>query len=215
MRWLTRHWENSTEIPIAYEGLLAGISFHHQVDSLFHKAPFFKFASGGIHRKLLETSATPGLKRFLPAHVLSELFFDHLLIAREPDLPSRFNEDLRQGSAELAAFAGAHPLAEEGSFRKFLERLEAYRIVEDYRKMEGIMFRMNRILVHLSQRTMESGEERAVAGFLTDNAASLDAELKAFAANMKDGFKLSPKIAGGQAVPEQNTPGGTPAPQPA
>ncbi|MEE8436051.1 MAG: hypothetical protein V3S64_14795 [bacterium] len=215
VRWLTGHWESSTGIPDAYRGLLAGISFHHQVDSHFHKASFFKFASGGIHQKLLAASTSPGLKRFLPAHVLSELFFDHLLIAREPDLPGRFNEDLRRGSATLAAFVGVHPLAEEGSFGEFLERLEAYRIVEDYRELEGIMFRMNRILVHLSQRPLENGEERAVAGFLTENAAWLDAELNAFAASMKDGFKLSPKIAGEQAAPEQDTPGGTLAHQPA
>ena len=214
VRWLTRHWENLSGGADAQEGLLAGISFHHQVDSHFHRAPFFKFASGGIHQKLLEASATPGLKRFLPAHVLSELFFDHLMIAREPDLPGLFYDDLRRGRAALALFVGVHPLAEEDSFGDFLERLETYRIVEDYQHLEGIMFRMNRILVQLSQRPLENEEERAVAEFLTENAASLDAELNAFATSMKDGFKLPPKIAGEQAAPGPDTPERPPAAQP-
>ena len=215
VRWLTRHWEDSNGTANAHEGLLAGISFHHRVDSHFHQASFFKFASGGIHEALLAASATPGLKRFLPAHVLSELFFDHLLIALEPDLPGRFNADLSRGGAALAAFVGVHPLAEEASFRKFLQRLEAFRVVEDYRELEGIIFRMNRILVQLSQRPLESGEERAVTGFLTENAVSLEAQLTAFVASMKDGFILSPKIAGEQAAPEQDAPAGAPVPQPA
>lgn len=215
MRWLTGHWEKAGGIPAAYRELLTGISFHHRVDSRFHEASFFKFASGGIHEKLLEASATPGLKRFLPAHVLSELFFDHLLIARDPDLPGRFHADLRQARATLAAFTGAHPKAEEASFGEFLHRFEAYGIVESYREVEGIFSRMNRIQVHLSQRPLEGVEERAVAGFLAENAARLDADLIAFVTEMKEGLELSPKIAGGQAAPVPDTPGGTPSPQPA
>ena len=141
------------------------------------------------------------------------MFFDHLLIARDASLPGRFYEDLRQGRASMSIFAGIHPLAEENSFRDFLARFEAYRIVEDYRDLDGIMFRMNRILVHLSQRSLESGEERAVAGFLTENAASLGADLNAFAASMKDGFKLSPKFTDEGLSSGQDAPGGTPAPQ--
>lgn len=160
---LVRHWnEHGPALPGA-EAVVAGIRFHQHVDRLFHHAPVFQETAGALHAALKGASATPGLKRFLPAHVLTELYLDHLLLREEPAWEHRFYRTLEgESRAVLVPFAAAHPLVHGRTFSEFLDRLVAARFVADYHDAAGILGRMNRVLVRFGQRALEPAEQEAV-----------------------------------------------------
>ena len=166
--------------------LLGGMDFHHVVDMHFHRAPLFTEVSGDLRRALLRASDTPGLKRFLPAHVLTELLLDHLAMARDPDAADRFHLDLVEGADDMKALVVAHPLAEEESFATFMARVLDDRFVEDYRTVEGILGRMNRILLRFGQRPLETSEQRAVEETFAEASSTMERRLADFIAAMAD-----------------------------
>ncbi len=189
-------WDAGGASPAGVAGLLAGMRFHHAVDASFHHAhaALFRDTAAALQAQLLAASRTPGLKRFLPAHVLAELYFDHLLMQRDPGLSGRFHRELGEGRALLSLFVGRHPRADGVAFRAFLERVLAERFVQDYRTYTGILYRMNRILSRFGQRSLEPAEEGAVADWFQEHAETVSTRLHAFVAAMRR------RSAGGEAL---------------
>jgi hypothetical protein len=166
----------------AQEALLAGVEFHHAVDVDFHRSPLFLQRTGAIQAALLEASRAPGLKRFLPAHVLCELYLDHLLLRRQPALAEGFYRDVRGTQALLTEFMGRHPLAEAASFNAFLTSLTDGRFVDGYFSIAGVLGRMQRMLVRLGQRPLLECEQEAVTAWFLRAAPETERELMAFVA---------------------------------
>jgi len=183
---LARHWrERSGTLPGA-DAVVAGIDFHHEVDRRFHKSALFEDLAAAIQTALRAASGTPGLKRFLPAHVLAELFLDHLLLRGEPALAPAFYGALkdRDGSL-LAPFVSAHPLVDAGVFTDFLARLGRNRFLEDYQTREGLLWRMDRVLTRFGQRALESAEHSAVLDVFTRHAGETGDRLATFVAELR------------------------------
>jgi hypothetical protein len=189
---LARDWQAQSARPPGMEALLAGVDFHHAVDVRFHRAPLFLRTADGIQQALLGASRTPGLKRFLPAHVLCELYLDHLLLERDPGLADAFYRDVAGAQALMGAFVERHPLADRAGFRAFLERIVDDRFVDAYRSHEGILRRMQRILARFGQRPLEPAEQAAVAGFFTREAQETEQALASFLPEM---HRLAPQDA--------------------
>jgi hypothetical protein len=181
---LARAWEARGEPAPAMAALLAGVAFHQAVDVRFHRAPLFRETAGAIQAALLGASRAPGLKRFLPAHVLCELYLDHLLLRRDPGLAAAFYRDVEGAQGLLADFVAPHPRARPGAFAAFLEHILAVRFVDAYRSHEGIFARMNRILLRFGQRPLEPAEQAAVAAFFTGAEAPTEAALEGFLTDM-------------------------------
>ena len=160
--------------------LLTGMDFHRQVDAEFHKHSLFQETEAALSIALREASGTPGLKRFLPAHVLTEMLLDHLLLRQTPSTGDAFHNDLERCAPLLAEFVGEHPQAERETFAGFLRRIQVDRFVEDYRTHEGILYRMNRIQRFCGQRELEPGEEAAVRGVFETRQETIAPELEAF-----------------------------------
>lgn len=160
--------------------LLAGMKFHHRVDAEFHKHPLFKETEAALSAALRGASDTPGMKRFLPAHVLTEMFLDHLLLRQTPGIGDAFYGDLQGCAPLLGAFVAEHPQAERETFLGFLNRILVDRFVEDYRSDEGILYRMNRILQYCGQRGLERREEEAVRGVFEARRETIAPELESF-----------------------------------
>jgi hypothetical protein len=161
--FLVSYWSQHHKALPGAEAVMAGIHFHQHVDRLFHHAPVFLEIADALQAALKNASTTPGLKRFLPAHVLSELYLDHLLLREEPVWEHRFYRALEgKGRMVLVPFAEAHPLVQKRTFSAFLDRMVAVRFVADYRDATGILDRMNRVLVRFGQRMLESAEREAV-----------------------------------------------------
>jgi len=171
---LAKDWQARADGPAGMADLLAGVAFHHEVDVHFHRAPLFRDTAAGIQAALLDASRAPGLKRFLPAHVLCELYLDHLLLRRDPGLGPAFYRDVAALTPLLAAFVSPHPRAEPAGFAAFLERLVADRFVAAYHTHAGILGRMDRILTRFGQRRLEAAEQQAVAAYFS--RAEADAE---------------------------------------
>lgn len=182
---LIKCWRGTAERDSGVRELIAGLQFHHTVDVHFHRGPLFKETSSAIQEALLRASKAPGLKRFLPAHVLTELYVDHLLIGREPGLVDAFYGDLEAGRGLLTELVSAHPLADSSSFRHFLSRIIADRFVEDYRSYRGVLYCMNRILVHFSQRPLQPSEQAAVAEVFARRSGHTEALAQSFVRSMR------------------------------
>jgi hypothetical protein len=182
---LVRLWRKEAAPPAEVHNVIEGIEFHHAVDVRFHRAPLFLENAAALQSRLREASRTPGLKRFLPAHVLTELFLDHLLLREEPGLLDGFTVALDGGRPLLEAFTRLHPRVEAGGFRTFLERVSADRFWEDYGSMAGIYYRMNRILRRFAQRPLEPVEERALTACFAERAEGAAQSLRAFVAAMR------------------------------
>jgi len=181
---LVRAWsDRAAQVP-GMEALLAGVDFHHRVDARFHRAPVFRRSADAIQAVLLEASRRPGLKRFLPAHVLCELFLDHLLLRRDPGLADAFYRDVEGAVPLLSRFVAAHPEAERGAFETFLARIVEGRFADAYLSNAGIFERMNRILVRFGQRPLEPVEQEAVAAWFERAADETEAELERFLQDM-------------------------------
>lgn len=185
---LVRAWSEegaAPERPRVMEALLAGVAFHYTVDAHFHRAPVFRESADAIQAALLGASRAPGLKRFLPAHVLTELFLDHLLLRRDPGLAEGFYGDLADTAGLLETFVARHPLAEAASYRAFLERIVSGRFVDAYTSRAGLFERMNRILPHLGQRTLGPAEQDAVAAHWRRTAEETEVRLERFVHDMQ------------------------------
>jgi hypothetical protein len=186
---LVTHWsEHGAALPGA-EQVLAGIDFHHHVDRLFHRAPLFEQTTQAVQAALRAASSTPGLKRFLPGHVLTELYLDHLLLEETPAWEAVFYGALEsERSALLVPFAAAHPLVQGRMFSDFLERLIGGRFVADYRHVEGILDRMDRILLRFGQRSLEPAEQQAVADVFVERAGRVRGQLAEFIRIARGGY---------------------------
>jgi hypothetical protein len=163
-----------------------GVRFHLLVDSRFHRDPLFTSLSGGIQGALREASGTPGLKRFFPAHILSEMFLDHLLIESDGAALPAFYE-LFDGRIRglLAEFAAAHADADGESFRAFLARFVSNRFLDGYRDLDGIFVRMQRMLTRFGQRELEPSEIDAVRNVFTIEREFTQKALLQFVASMR------------------------------
>ena len=183
---LVWHWARVARADSPEGRIASGVRFHLHVDSRFHRDALFLNGSAAIQSALREASAAPGLKRFFPAHVLTELFLDHLLILDDPELPDAFYA-LFAGELPdvLADFAAAHPEADRTEFATFLERFMADRFLDGYRDVEGILWRMQRMLGRFGQRQLDRAEESAVLGAFDLLAARTQPQLLQFVAAMR------------------------------
>jgi hypothetical protein len=144
----------------------AGVSFHLTVDRHFHRNTLFTDGYRGIRDSLRQASDTPGLRRMLPAHVLHELFLDHLLLADDPAMAERFYAVVDEHQALIVDSAGLPDQAAAQGLRDFLQRVAHDRFVDDYGDLDGLFYRMNRILARYRQRPLEAAETAAVTDFL-------------------------------------------------
>jgi hypothetical protein len=195
---LLKLWAGETERLPGSDGLMAGMRFHHTVDAHFHRAPLFVELAGAIAAALRQASDAPGLRRFLPAHVLSELYLDHLLLRRRPALERAFYETLTEGRSLLTAFVARHPRADGASFGAFLARIERERFVADYHTHAGLFSRMNRILARYAQRPLLAPETEALERLFVRRAGATRAALDGFLAEMAPrlGSDAAPRDAG-------------------
>jgi hypothetical protein len=186
---LVTHWnEHGGTLPGA-DAVVAGIAFHHHVDREFHHAPLFEQTAAAVQAALKAASDTPGLKRFLPAHVLTELFLDHLLLQDRPAWEREFYAALEsQRPGLLVPFVSAHPLVHGRTFSDFLDHMVDGRFVADYRHLEGIFDRMDRVLVRFGQRALEPAEQEAVADVFASRAETVRAKLNAFIASTRSTY---------------------------
>lgn len=189
---LVQRWDGETDRLPGAEGLVRGILFHHEVDSHFHRAPLFREGQAALQSRLLAASRAPGLKRFFPAHVLLEMYLDHLLIRRFPHLPSEVATTLVEGRGLMEAFIARHPAVDPSAFRRFLQRVSDDRFWEDYREHAGMFHRMNRILQRFSQRLLLPAEEQAVSAWFAAHETPTAADLDAFVAAMAQALDAVP-----------------------
>lgn len=182
---LMREWDKTADKSPEQRAILDGMLQHQLVDLHFHRSPLFLDTSEGLIEAMLQASRTPGLRRFLPAHVLSEMYFDHLLLKEFSGLSARFHEELNSGGRALTGIVRVHPAADAQSFRLFLKHLHREQFAEGYRTLDGVFWRMNRILARFSQRPLESREEVSIAQYWEQHTPGITARLKAFAASMQ------------------------------
>lgn len=188
-RPLQEHWEREGAGLPGAAGVLAGMDFHHHVDRLFHRAPLFEECAAEVQAALRAASDSPGLKRFLPGHVLAELYMDHLLLADAPAWSEVFYGTLEsQRRALLVPFVSAHPLVHGRTFSEFLGLLVDGRFLDDYQDMPGIFGRMDRILLRFGQRALEPAERQAVAEALAARASRMRVQLGEFTAAARQSF---------------------------
>ncbi len=187
--------------------VIAGIRFHYYVDARFHRAPLFLHHAGGLRAAMDTTGPGHGLKRFFAAHLLTELYFDHLLLAERPALSGDFYRLLEGESRELLAeFAGRHPEVERAGLEAFVERMHAERFLEGYRSRAGVVARVNRVVSRYRQRTLSAGEEEAVSSYFEAHEQAALGPLLQFVAAMQEweGFSLpdpESRPAAGETLP--------------
>lgn len=167
------------------EALLEGVAFHLTVDRHFHRAPLFRELERALQDALLGASSEPGLKRFLPAHVLAELFLDQLLLRGDPALGPAFYRDVARGSGLLTAFVDRHPMGERAAFEGFLDHVVEGRFLDAYLEDAGILARMNRILVRFGQRALGAAEQAAVTRCFAGQRPQAECRLAAFVGSMQ------------------------------
>jgi len=167
-------------------GLQRGMRFHFYVDSHFHRSSLFRDGCAVIRDRLIAASATPGLKRFAVAHILTELFLDHLLIVDTPERLAAFYDVLRRGEASvLEMTALPDTQVDWADFADFLTRLISGRFADGYLEMESLFHRMDRILPRLRQRTLERRERDALAEGLAAHADRARKQLALFVRTMQ------------------------------
>lgn len=163
-----------------------GVRFHYHVDSHFHRSPLFRDGSRALRERLMAAGGAPGLKRFAVAHVLIELFLDHLLIVRDGARLAAFYGALerRDGGALEALLAGL-PELDWAGFSGFIGRLAALRFADGYLDRPGLLDRTDRILGRLGQRRLERRERDALLETMAGHAGFAQRQLDAFLLDMQ------------------------------
>lgn len=183
---LTRAWERGAESDPRMTGLLKGVRHHFWVDSRFHRDPLFTDTAARVGEALRRAGGGPGLKRFFPAHVLTEMFFDHLLMTGEPELLEEFYGLFDERAEALAArFVIRHPQADEESFRRFVGLFLEERFLDAYRSYEGIVRRMQQMLPRFRQRALEPAEAEAAVAELEAGKEATYGRLLQFVTSMR------------------------------
>ena len=183
---LTRAWERGAESDPRMTGLLKGVRHHFWVDSRFHRDPLFTDTAARVGEALRRAGGGPGLKRFFPAHVLTEMFLDHLLMTGEPELLENFYGLFDEPAEALAArFVTRHPQADEESFRRFVGLFLGERFLDAYRSYEGMIRRMQQMLPRFRQRVLEPAEAEAAAAELEAGKEATYRRLLQFVAAMR------------------------------
>lgn len=198
---LLKKWEHATIDHPPIGEIIDGIRFHLQVDVRFHKLPLFTLGFRGIRDTLSKAGNTPGLKRILPAHVLIELFLDHLLLLEYPHLEGEFYRLLDHHRGAIEELCEEHPKFDSGRFGEFLNRILGGGFLDEYFSIDGLIPRMNRIQSNLGQRPLELGEAAALRDYLTEQVPQVRPALLQFVSAMSD--KASLKVAG-KANPESS-----------
>lgn len=158
-----------------------GVRFHFHVDSSFHRSDLFRDCADLIRHRLLAASDAPGLKRFAVAHVLTELFLDHLLIVQDPLRLQLFYGSLeRHRTAPLRSMLVAQDGVDWEGFSAFLKRLVEARFADAYLEPEGLLDRTDRILLKLRQRRLDLGERAAALDGLSVHAPLAQRQLDEF-----------------------------------
>jgi hypothetical protein len=164
----------------------AGVRFHFYVDSAFHRSDLFRESADLIREGLLAASQTPGLKRFAVAHVLTELFLDHLLILEKSTRLIDFYSALARGRSEASrVYLLRLPGIDWSGFSAFLGHLEEIRFADGYADRRHLLDRMDRILLRLRQRRLEAAERKAALAALDRHAGRATDQLVAFIAEMR------------------------------
>ena len=198
---LAEHWAAAQGARADLGAVERGVRTHLLVDSHFHRDPLFTRLSDGLQRSLREASGTPGLKRFLPAHILSEMYLDYLLIERDktalPAFYELFDERIR---LLLAEFVSAHPESGAESFHAFLASFMSDRFLDGYRSLDGVLDRMQRMLARFGQRSMEPVEIQAVHRVFASERVFAEEALLQFVASMRHAVRgLCPGMDSGGA----------------
>ncbi len=163
-----------------------GVRFHFHVDSSFHRSDLFRDCADLIRGRLLAASNAPGLKRFAAAHVLTELFLDHLLIVQNPLRLQAFYGSLeRHRIASLRSLLAAQDGVDWEGFSAFLMHLADARFADGYLEPKGLLDRTDRILLKLRQRRLEPGERAAVLDGLSLHATRALRQLDEFVEAMQ------------------------------
>jgi hypothetical protein len=167
--------------------LREGVRFHFHVDAHFHRSELFKECAELVRERLLAASRAPGLKRFAVGHILAELFFDHLLIVERPARLAGFYDALDfHREVPLESLLAGHEGIDRAGFSAFLARLVHARFADDYLERDGLLGRMDRILLRLRQRRLEPAEREAALDGLAGHAARARAQLHDFIGAMRD-----------------------------
>lgn len=184
--WRLNETQGSAPQNSVTRDILAGVAFHYAVDQHFHRAGLFSQSASRLIEVLKKASAAPGLKRFFPAHILSELFFDHLLIQADPTLTGSLKKALgSEAGSSLAQVAAWHPVVERARFEEFLDIIRTGGFMDDYEQIDGILRRMNRILRRFRQRPFEAAEEEALQGYFARWTGQTRAPLHSFMKEME------------------------------
>ncbi len=178
---LVKFWESRGGMSADIARLIDGVHFHHEVDIHFHRSPLFRDNARALRIAMEDACDQGGLKRFFAAHLLLEIYLDHLLMAESPRLTGEFYRMLEgQSEGLLTEFVTAHPDVSPHAFKDFLRRFLADRFIEDYGNLDGIFYRAERMLVWLRQRRLTEPEKEAVGSFFRENGVALQAELFRF-----------------------------------
>lgn len=153
-------WKKSEPEGTSISGVLDGIEFHLFVDRAFHKAPLFLSCAEALTKTLNEASDEKGLKRFFAAHVGAELYFDHLLLTRYPELGEGFNHLLKQTRDNLLnPFVLAHPAFEKETWDDFMDKIITPEFLGAYFHVESLIERLQQVLTRMRQRPLNIPEK--------------------------------------------------------
>ena len=129
-----------------------GIQNHLSVDRDFHISPIFKELQAEVHSELMRRIPKVPYRLFFVAHILIEITFDHLLLARNPNLAQNFYSHLEQVPrrgilSELESFFES-PIA---GLEKHLDRFMEIRFLQGYRESDQLLVPINRMLQRTGQ----------------------------------------------------------------
>jgi len=183
---LADHWRKQTQLDAPMLALLEGIRYHQYVDAKFHPHSLFRRFSAALKGVLRGAGGGEGMRYFFAAHILTEIYFDHLLMGLDTQLTADFYRQFSPQAIDLLVrFAQAHPSVEGPALRRFLEDVPVTRFLERYSTAEGMLKSANNVLRMMSQRRMTQGEEQAVMAHLASRHHHNPHALLAFIAAMQ------------------------------
>lgn len=154
-------------IPSYENSILQGWKRHQEVDRHFHNSDFFNYHTAQIKKAIVPVLKNSVVRPSFLAHISLELFLDSLLLTESHIQTDHFYDHLRKSDhLAIKGFLEINQIDDTPHFFKFFDRFMESQYLESYRKIDHILYALNRICMRLWKNPMTENELLELTGIL-------------------------------------------------
>lgn len=160
-----------TDNNVHHQAIYNGVLNHIQSDALFHNSSLFKQITKQFAKEIRNSNEISLSKyTYFVAHILLELYIDHILIEKQPDLLNNFYSNIEQASNNILKtyFTKHLPTNDFDLFLLKKDRFVKSRFLFDYHHPKKIGTFLSYVLQKVKIQSLTQKEEKEIINLFED-----------------------------------------------